>query len=266
MTSFLRNHAGKLGLAALVATPSFIVAGYPLLPDDSFLVGPVTRILASRIREFELKLWMQGVTRPNRIILVRHGQTHGYSHTCTCEVEGLPVCALKPETERPLTEEGKLQALATGVALKEIIGNETASFFCSPYKACKQTFLYISGSFSEAGVRFIEDPRLRNQYFGEFIHKETPEVRKKLEEEQVKVGPFYYKWPQGESSADVYDRVSSFMEVSDRHKSPHGSPLTSSLPDTLSEMVPAAISRELCHHNPQRCHTVFSHEVVSLGR
>lgn len=194
-------------------TPVAALAAYPFLPEDWELTIRMTETIAARVREAELKRWTAGVQRPNRIILVRHGQTHGYSHTCSCQVEGLPVCALKPEMERPLTDEGKLQALATGVALREIIGSESVFFISSPYKACKQTFQYISGSFNESGVRYTEDPRLRNQYFGDYTHTETPEVRKQLEVQQNKIGAFYYKWPQGESSADVYDRVSSFMET-----------------------------------------------------
>ena len=40
--------------------------------------------------------------------------------SCDCEVAGLAVCALKPEIERPLTEEGKLQLMETGVALRYV--------------------------------------------------------------------------------------------------------------------------------------------------
>ena len=215
---FFQKHLGKIAFVA-ISSPIAVYAAYPYLPDDLFFTRKITAVITRRVNEKNLDTWLHGESRPNRIILVRHGQTHGYSHTCDCEVEGLPVCALKPEMERPLTEEGKLQSLTAGVALREIIGGETVSFFCSPYKACKQTFQYISGSFNESGVRFIEDPRLRNQYFGDWTHTETPEVRKQLEEHQSKVGAFYYKWPQGESAADVYDRVSSFMEVSSHYVS-----------------------------------------------
>jgi broad specificity phosphatase PhoE len=210
--AFFRRHWQK-GAFAVGMSPVVAFVAYPILPDDWHFTNTITEVIASRVRESELRRWMAGGSRPNRIILVRHAQTHGYSHTCTCQVEGLPVCAMKPEMERPLTEEGKLQALATGVALREIIGSETVFFVSSPYKACKQTFQYISGSFNESGVRYAEDPRLRNQYFGDWTHTETPEVKKQLESQQNKVGAFYYKWPQGESAADVYDRVCSFMET-----------------------------------------------------
>jgi len=210
--AFFRQHWPKM-VFAIGMTPTAAFVAYPFLPEEWAITDTITETVAARVRESELRRWMAGYSRPNRIILVRHGQTHGYSHTCDCKVEGLQVCAMKPEMERPLTEEGKVQALATGVALREIIGNETVFFVSSPYKACKQTFQYISGSFSEIGVRYAEDPRLRNQYFGDWTHTETPESRKQLEVQQNKIGAFYYKWPSGESSADVYDRVSSFMET-----------------------------------------------------
>lgn len=211
--AFWRNHAGKL-LALAVGTPLAVSAAYPFLPTDWRVTQLLTDVAAKRISDHALNKWQEGASRPNRIILVRHAQTHGYSHTCDCKVEGLPVCAQKPEMERPLTEEGKMQALATGVALREIIGqHETVCFVSSPYKACKQTFQYISGSFLESEVRYSEDPRIRNQYFGDYVHIETPSVRTQIELQESKVGPFYYKWPEGESAADVYDRVSSFMET-----------------------------------------------------
>ncbi|KAH9249543.1 hypothetical protein BASA81_012716 [Batrachochytrium salamandrivorans] len=190
MSALWKNHAGKFALA--LGMPLAVSAAYPFLPADWRVTQFLTEVASKRIADHALTKWQEGASRPNRIILVRHAQTHGYSHTCDCKVEGLPVCAQKPEMERPLTEEGKIQALATGVALREIIGqHETVCFVSSPYKACKQTFQYISGSFLESEVS----------------------VRTQIELQESKVGPFYYKWPQGESAADVYDRVSSFMET-----------------------------------------------------
>ena len=112
-----------------------------------------------------------------------------------------------------MTEEGKLQALNAGVKLREIVGQETVSFFVSPYRSCKQTFQYLSGSFSEQGVNYTEDPRLRNQYFGDWNKVEAPTARSAIDTDVKKVGLFYYVYPEGEAAADVYDRVSSFMEL-----------------------------------------------------
>jgi len=115
--------------------------------------------------------------------------------------------------ERPLTEKGKLQALHAGVALRAIIGDETVSFFVSPYKSCRQTFQFLSGSFSERGVSYTEDPRLRNQYWGDWKTSESPAAQQAIAEEIKQVGLFYYVFPGGESASNVYDRASSFMET-----------------------------------------------------
>jgi broad specificity phosphatase PhoE len=190
-----------------------LTTGYVVFQYDSPFTRSVWRKLHYRVQDIEKEIWQSGDSRPNRIVLIRHAQTHGYSHTCECVVEGLQVCALKPEMDRPLTEEGKLQALAAGVALKEILQSESALLFVSPYKSCMQTTQYILGSFAERSIRYVEDPRLRNQNFGDWRSTETPEVNKRLNQDSEKIGPFYFVWPQGESTADVYDRVCSFMET-----------------------------------------------------
>ena len=76
------------------------IAAYLFSPPDAPWVKFSSRIIAARISDVEREKWLAGDARPNRIILIRHGQTHGYSHTCDCQVEGLPVCALKPEMVR----------------------------------------------------------------------------------------------------------------------------------------------------------------------
>eukprot|EP00924_Labyrinthula_sp_SR-Ha-C_P013091 augustus_masked-scaffold_12-processed-gene-9.53-mRNA-1 protein AED:0.12 eAED:0.12 QI:0/-1/0/1/-1/1/1/0/318 len=185
----------------------------------------MTRQVSEIVSTYNSQTWKSGEYRPNRIILVRHGQTHGYSHTCDCQVAGLQVCALKPEIHRPLTEEGKLQSLQAGVALKKIIGDETVTFFSSPYISCRQTFSYIGGSFSNLeSCMFVEDPRLRNQDFGNWNLDVAAEKDEKKLQEVEKVGKFYYRWPNGESCADVFDRTSSFMETLYRKWKQHDRP------------------------------------------
>ncbi len=120
---------------------------------------------------------------------------------------------MKAEVDRPLTEEGKLQALRAGLALQQIIKNETVTFLSSPYKSCKQTFQYISGSFNTKGVMFVEEPRLRNQDFGDWHLSTPPEKKEEYKLHAKKVGKFYYRWEGGESPADVYDRESSVIEM-----------------------------------------------------
>lgn len=100
--------------------------------------------------------------------------------------------------------------------MKELIKDESALFVVSPFRSCKQTLSYIAGSFSEKEMQCVEDARIRNQNFGSWFLTERPEVAKRLEDESQKVGPFYYKYPQGESAADVYDRVCSVFETMNR--------------------------------------------------
>lgn len=58
--------------------------------------------------------------------------------------------------------------------------------------------------------RYEEDPRLREQERGNFQDLETMKSHEQL---RLLVGRFYYRFPEGESGADVYDRVSDFLEA-----------------------------------------------------
>jgi len=52
---------------------------------------------------------------------------------------------------------------------------------------------------------------LREQEFGNFSDKD-PSVVDKTFEEQRKVGKFYYRFLNGESGADVYDRANNLLD------------------------------------------------------
>merc|ERR1711870_41782 len=60
----------------------------------------------------------------------------------------------------------------------------------------------------EEGVSVKDDVRLREQEFGNY---DSPDM-KSLHAEKKKFGTFYYRFPNGESPADCYDRASSFLE------------------------------------------------------
>ena len=82
--------------------------------------------------------------------------------------------------------------------------------YVSPYMRTMQT-LYELGSVVGAdkvlGVR--EEPRLREQDFGNF----QDATMRELKRERLGFGRFFYRFPNGESAADVYDRVTSFRET-----------------------------------------------------
>jgi len=62
---------------------------------------------------------------------------------------------------------------------------------------------------NELGVTFHEDPRIREQDFGNY---QDADMIKKAKRERHKFGVFYYRFPHGESASDVFDRVSTFLD------------------------------------------------------
>lgn len=140
--------------------------------------------------------------KPNRIILVRHGESTGnvdhtvYRHT--------------PDWRVPLTERGEEQARVAGNEIKNIVGDETVSAYYSPFVRTQQTFAGIKSQLGDQLIKGSEDPRIREQEWG---HYADTEERNAIIKERDAYGTFYYRFPDGESGADVYDRISTFNET-----------------------------------------------------
>ncbi|GAA0185044.1 phosphatase [Lithospermum erythrorhizon] len=156
---------------------------------------------------------------PKRIILVRHGQSQGNkderSYTNT------------PDHKIPLTSLGINQAQQAGSKIVQLLTNQSSSsssssktsvscsiwkayFYVSPYDRTRSTLREMGRAFPRKrviGVR--EECRIREQDFGNF---QVVEKMKTVKEQREKFGRFFYRFPEGESAADVYDRVSSFLE------------------------------------------------------
>ena len=81
-------------------------------------------------------------------------------------------------------------------------------FYISPFWRARSTFERIVNNFPRGQYGFIEEPRLREQEWG---HLRSKEETMKIENERDAYGPFYFRFPGGESCADVYDRVSNFF-------------------------------------------------------
>src|SRR5512144_1971522 len=137
--------------------------------------------------------------RPQRIILVRHGSSQG--NVDKNQYKSVPDYALN------LTDEGILQARRAGLELKQLIGTESLYVYLSPYYRTRQTFEYMRENLAQNVVKAIEDPRLREQDWG---HLRSPDVNEEIIKERDNFSTFYYRIPDGESGADVYDRVSIF--------------------------------------------------------
>ena len=140
--------------------------------------------------------------KPKRIILVRHGQSEGNEDSLNYET--IPDYALN------LTKKGKQQAIGAGSEILSIIGNEKVYAYVSPYYRTRQTFEGITSVLKEQITICHEDPRVREQDWGHLRH---PDDSRLLVEERNKYSLFYYRMKDGESGADVYDRVSSFFET-----------------------------------------------------
>ncbi|XP_043722677.1 phosphoglycerate mutase-like protein AT74 [Telopea speciosissima] len=145
---------------------------------------------------------------PKRIILVRHGESEG-------NLDGTAYTTT-PDNQIPLTPHGIEQARLAGERIRRVVSNDGRSqnwkvyFYVSPYQRTRSTLREIGRSFPRnriLGVR--EECRVREQDFGNFQVEERMKATKSARE---KFGRFFFRFPEGESAADVFDRLSSFLE------------------------------------------------------
>lgn len=147
--------------------------------------------------------------KPDRIFLVRHGQSEGNANK--------EAYATTPDYALQLTPLGEQQAEEAGKRLKAIIGWEQAvQFYVSPFWRTRQTYAGIRKSFPIPDhdlYKYYEDPRLREQEWGQNMESREG-YKEKVEEYRDSYGHFYYRFRDGgESCADVFDRVSDFMNT-----------------------------------------------------
>lgn len=153
---------------------------------------------------------------PKRIIIVRHGESEGNLNT--------KAYSTIPDHKIPLTSLGGDQARRLGHSIRHLIStasddsseseSESPSssswrlyFYVSPYERTRSTLREMGRAFSKRriiGVR--EECRIREQDFGNF---QVEERMRDVKETRQRFGRFFYRFPEGESAADVYDRVSS---------------------------------------------------------
>ncbi len=138
--------------------------------------------------------------KPHRIILIRHGEC--YANTDESQF------ATEPDYTIELTPKGIEQAYEAGIALKNLVGDETLYFYVSPFWRTRSTFENIVRAFPRNQFAFNEEPRLREQEWG---YLRTYAELKQLKEERKKYGIFYYRFPGGEAGTDVYDRINDLL-------------------------------------------------------
>ena len=138
-----------------------------------------------------------------RIVLLRHGESEANLDKSIFE--------RVPDHAIPLTAHGHEQAAKAGKQLRELFGNESVRTYVSPYLRTLQTLdsLGLDDLIGAAN----EEPRLREQDWANF--QDTAAIEREMELRNS-FGHFFYRFNHGESGADVYDRVSSFLETMHR--------------------------------------------------
>lgn len=110
-----------------------------------------------------------------------------------------------------LTEEGAFQSMETGMGLREAGHPVPDVILCSPYLRTRKTLEGIGRGWEINVTHAIMDDRIREQEHGlsllyndwrvfHVFHPEQKGLRELL-------GAYYYPYPQGESAANVRDRV-----------------------------------------------------------
>lgn len=136
---------------------------------------------------------------PKRIYLIRHGESEGNVDK--------QLYKTIPDWKMNLTEKGRMQAHSVGLLLKHEFKTSSTMIYTSPWYRARQTADIIN---SHINCKLFEDPRLREQSWGNY---QEDYFHKKIEIERHKFGSFYYSMPFGESGANVYDRISTFLET-----------------------------------------------------
>ncbi|KAG8528306.1 uncharacterized protein KY384_007223 [Bacidia gigantensis] len=155
-----------------------------------------------------------------------------------------------PDHRVKLTPEGWKQAEACGKKLRGLLSpTDTLHFFTSPYRRTRETTegilnaltgdepspktpvassqpsstsspfdsphpapitSSIPSPFQRPQIKVYEEPRLREQDFGNF--QPSSHAMSQMWQERAAYGHFFYRIPNGESAADAYDRISGFNE------------------------------------------------------
>ncbi|OAA58187.1 Phosphoglycerate mutase [Cordyceps fumosorosea ARSEF 2679] len=155
------------------------------------------------------------MAKPRLIILIRHAQSEGNKNR--------DIHQAVPDHRVKLTADGWNQAYDAGRRLRALLRpDDKVQFFTSPYRRTRDTTEGIlttltsddvdSGPspFRRAAIKVYEEPRLREQDFGNF--QPCSAEMERMWQERADYGHFFYRIPNGESAADAYDRVSGFNE------------------------------------------------------
>jgi len=140
------------------------------------------------------------IKRTFRIFLIRHGESwEDVDKSIYERIEDASVT---------LTEKGQDQASSLGDALAtKKLSSDVRAFISSGVRSA-QTYEIMASKWRDVECRVQEEPLIRKQNWGSF----PVSRRESIEEERYRVGVFFYKFPNGESGKDVYDRITRFVD------------------------------------------------------
>lgn len=141
------------------------------------------------------------MAKPQRIYLIRHGESEGNVNWT--------IYKTVPDWKLHLTDKGRKQVQSSAEKIaSEINRSSSVYIYSSPWYRTRETSDIVKSTFQNHNYR--EDPRIREQEWGNYQEQYLAD---KIDREREKFGKFFYRMPYGESGADVYDRVSSFMDT-----------------------------------------------------
>jgi len=161
---------------------------------------------------------------PERLWLVRHGQSQGNVARDAADQAGLPMIDIEMrDVDVPLSALGLRQAEAAGRWFAALPRDERPEvILSSPYIRARQTAEAVckAGALAGGPARTIIDERLREREFGIFDRLTTLGIRERFPDEaahRTRLGKFYHRPPGGESWADVILRLRSALNTINLH-------------------------------------------------
>ena len=161
---------------------------------------------------------------PERLWIVRHGQSAGNVARDAADAAGLPVVDIAMrDVDVPLSELGHEQANALGHWFANLPESERPEIILSsPYVRARQTAKAIceQGGVTGEARPPVVDERLREREFGILDRLTTAGIHAKFPdqaESRALLGKFYHRPPGGESWADVILRLRSALDTISLH-------------------------------------------------
>jgi broad specificity phosphatase PhoE len=157
---------------------------------------------------------------PDRLWLVRHGQSSGNVARDLAEADRLPLIDIETrDADTPLSEVGHQQSSALGGWFARLAEERRPEFIlASPYVRAQQTAQAIARALAlpARAPTMLIDERLREKEFGILDRYTVHGIRSKfpeLAELRRRVGKFYFRPPGGESWCDVILRLRGIADM-----------------------------------------------------